>query len=220
MNFKCIIKGSVSRDFRPPVFSHDSNPSGPLINRLKYFRIQFQYRWDIKSQRLKNLTPRCASHGGVKILVIASQKNFFKSFLSCNMCSPLKGFLPTVPLRPTRDSQKFWFWLRSVQFDSAVCSLTPRCDTHRGAWLRGGMHNEELNSAVWCTPWSFLSNLVQLTPRWDAHRGAGLGRGMHTAEWSASNISFFRVCYVFQRHLKIKNVWSKNDSLNKFWLTV
>ena len=29
-----VIKGSVSRDFRPPFF-HDSNPPGPLINRLK-----------------------------------------------------------------------------------------------------------------------------------------------------------------------------------------
>ena len=36
-------KGSVSRDF-----FHDSSPSGPLINRLKYFRIWFQLSplWD------------------------------------------------------------------------------------------------------------------------------------------------------------------------------
>ena len=27
------FKGSVSRDYRPAVFYHDSNPSGPLINR-------------------------------------------------------------------------------------------------------------------------------------------------------------------------------------------
>ena len=40
------LKGSVSRDFLPPFF-HDSNPSRPLINRLKYFRILFRFRRNI-----------------------------------------------------------------------------------------------------------------------------------------------------------------------------
>ena len=31
-------------------FFHDSNPSGPLINRLKYFRILFRFRQDFRSQ--------------------------------------------------------------------------------------------------------------------------------------------------------------------------
>ena len=31
------LKRSVSRDFRLIYFFHDSNPSGPLINRVKYF---------------------------------------------------------------------------------------------------------------------------------------------------------------------------------------
>ena len=31
-------------------FFYDSNPSGPLINRLKYFRIRFRFRRDIRSQ--------------------------------------------------------------------------------------------------------------------------------------------------------------------------
>ena len=29
-------------------FFHDSNPTGPLINRLKYFRIWFLFRQDIR----------------------------------------------------------------------------------------------------------------------------------------------------------------------------
>ena len=33
-----LIKGTVQRDFRPPVFFPHSNQSGPLINGLKYFR--------------------------------------------------------------------------------------------------------------------------------------------------------------------------------------
>ena len=45
-----LKKGSVSQDFRPPVFFHDSDPSRPLIKRLKYFRIRFRFRRDIRSQ--------------------------------------------------------------------------------------------------------------------------------------------------------------------------
>ena len=60
------------------------------------------------------------------------------------MCSPLKGLLPTIPLRPAKDSQTFWFWLCGVQFDSPVwCtpwSSTLWWDAHSGAWLRGMMH--------------------------------------------------------------------------------
>ena len=44
------FKGSVSRDFRPSFF-HDSNLSGSLMNRLKFFRIRFQFCRDIRSQR-------------------------------------------------------------------------------------------------------------------------------------------------------------------------
>ena len=75
---KSCFKGSVSRDFRPPFFVHDSNPSRPLINRLKYFRIRCRFRRDIRSQSSKNLTPQCASHRGV----LAIQIFFFKPFLS------------------------------------------------------------------------------------------------------------------------------------------
>ena len=35
--------------------------------------------------------------------------------------------------------------------------MTLRCDVHQGVWLRGKMHTAESNSAVWCTPWSFLT---------------------------------------------------------------
>ena len=70
-----------------------------------------------------------------------------------------------------------------------MCSLTPPCDAHRGAWLRNGKHTKELDSAVWCTsqsltpytvesdsavgctPNSFFRNLVPLA-----------GGGKHTVE--------------------------------------
>ena len=41
---ECVTRFSTSS------FIHDSNPSGQLINRLKYFRIWFRYPRDILSQ--------------------------------------------------------------------------------------------------------------------------------------------------------------------------
>ena len=55
-----LIKGSVSRDFRPLFLSNDSNPSGPLMNRVNYFRIRFRFHRDILSQSSTNSTLRCA----------------------------------------------------------------------------------------------------------------------------------------------------------------
>ena len=86
-----ILKSEVTR-FSTSSFFHYLNPSGPLINRLKYFRIRFRFRQDIKmfkkllgvhptgesssavcitqrSQEMKSSpkTPRCASHRGVRL---------------------------------------------------------------------------------------------------------------------------------------------------------
>ena len=35
--------------FSTPSFFHHSDPSGPLINRLKHFWILFRFRWDIRT---------------------------------------------------------------------------------------------------------------------------------------------------------------------------
>ena len=43
------LTGSASRDTQP-LFFHDSNPSWPLINRLRYFQIQFRFCRDTWSQ--------------------------------------------------------------------------------------------------------------------------------------------------------------------------
>ena len=63
-----------------------------------------------------------------------------------------------------------------------MCSLTPQCDAHQGAWLRGRKHTAELDSVVGCTPRS-------LTMWLDVHRGVfgelfitWLRGMMHTAE--------------------------------------
>ena len=85
-----------------------------------FFQIRFWYRQDIWSQSSKNSTPHCAWHQGVKILDLAN--NFFLLqifFFMTDVFTP-KGFLLIVPIKATRDSQRFLFWLCIVQFDSAV----------------------------------------------------------------------------------------------------
>ena len=48
----------MSRDFGPPVFFHHFNQPGPLTNGLKYFRIWFRFRRDIRILIAKKLTRR------------------------------------------------------------------------------------------------------------------------------------------------------------------
>ena len=47
------IKGAVSRDFLTLFFFHESNPSEPLINRLKWFFLKIRFREDIRKIRLR-----------------------------------------------------------------------------------------------------------------------------------------------------------------------
>ena len=51
MGWECVTR------FQTSSFFHDSNPSGPMINKLKYFRIQFRNPGNI----LKNFKLWCAS---------------------------------------------------------------------------------------------------------------------------------------------------------------
>ena len=61
-------KGTVSRDFRPLIFSLFELTCGSLKNRLKYFRIRFRFRRDIRSLIE---TPRCEWHCRVKYLEVS-----------------------------------------------------------------------------------------------------------------------------------------------------
>ena len=101
---------------------HDLNPSRPLINRLKYFRIRFQFRRDIWSQISKNLTQQCAS----KII-------FFIKFFSLliDVFTP-KSISPDCPFKSNQRLKK-------------ISILTLRC----AVWLRGEMHTPELFEKFW-----------------------------------------------------------------------
>ena len=57
---QCTLLNVVCREIFRPHFFHDLNPSGPLINKLKYFRIRFQFRRDIRNSEVCN-----ASHRGL-----------------------------------------------------------------------------------------------------------------------------------------------------------
>ena len=55
---ECMVKGTVQRDFRPLVFFHHSTQPRLLTHGLKYFRILFRFRQDIRILVSKKLTPR------------------------------------------------------------------------------------------------------------------------------------------------------------------
>ena len=156
---------------------HDSNPSGPLINMLKYFRIEFRLRRDIRSQSSKISTPWCSSNCGVKILVLANKIFFLQTYSYMIELFTPKRISPECPFKGTQRLVKILiltprcaFWLYGVMHTakldfvvwSTPWSLTQRCDAHHGVWLRGGKHTGESDSAVGCTQWSS-------TPLWDAH---------------------------------------------------
>ena len=67
---------------------------------------------------------------------------FFKYFFFNDRCNhPVKDF-SWLSRKKQPETHK------DLDFDSAVCSLTPQHDAHRGAWLRCGKHTEELDLAV------------------------------------------------------------------------
>ena len=86
-----------------------------------------------------------------------------------------KGSLLILPLKATKDSKFF-------DSDFMVCSLTSQCDAHCWAWLFSMMNTVELDSAVWCTPQSFLRNLGHLPLRRNAHCRAWHCGMMYTTE--------------------------------------
>ena len=110
-----LIKGSIQQDFRPPCFFHDSNPSRPLINRLKYFRIGFRFRRDIQ----------------------IFKKHWCASFRESDSSVCIKGCsqVPKISEKPLRCASHWGVKLCGVhhtaESSSAVC-ITPRSQTaHR-----------------------------------------------------------------------------------------
>ena len=120
----CQLIGSVSRDFRPPFFN-DSNPFGPLINRLKYFRMRFRFRRDFRSQsqphagKVFYLSLRCVE-------IFDHKVNHMQVKFSICLCSVL----------------------HTAEIISALCCtpqrLSPWCVAHRSDHIRGILHTTEI----------------------------------------------------------------------------
>ena len=99
-----MLKG-VSHDIFDLHIFHDSNPSRPLINRLKYFRILFQFHWDIQTFKelhdvhptvesdstvsipLQSQAPQCASYHGDWLCSVPWESQtclfFYPKFYKC-----------------------------------------------------------------------------------------------------------------------------------------
>ena len=141
---------------------------------------------------------------GVKIVGLANPKKFLKIFSFMINVFTSKRISPYCPFKSnySTDSQRFQFWLHSVQFESVVwCtpqSLTLRRDAHAELfetyWL--------LDSAVGCT-------MHSLTYPWDAHCGVRL-------VWICPFFVFvFLTTLFFQKTSEVKK-----DSVYNLWLTI
>ena len=104
--------------FSTSSFFHDLNPSGPLINRLKYFRIRFWFRrdiWIFKSWAVC-IPPRCqttrCAHRWVKL------RSVHPTAESGSRCASHHGV-------------KWWKILQKLCGVQHTAELDPWCDAYR-----------------------------------------------------------------------------------------
>ena len=113
-------------------FFHDSNQSGPLINKLRYFRIQLRFPRDIRSQSCLRGVQHTAE---IKKRILKQIKILSSNLFFHNRClAPIKWFLLIVSLIKSNHRQ--------------VKILIPQC----AIYLCGMLHTAEIDSTVFCTP--------------------------------------------------------------------
>ena len=113
----CSLKG-VCHEIFDPYFFHDSNPSGPLINSLKYFRIRF--RNDL----------RCVQHTAKIISVLC--------------ITPWRWFLYTETQRcATHHREDFRGVQHTAEIISAVCNRLRRRSPWGATHRRDKLHPKE-----------------------------------------------------------------------------
>ena len=131
----------MSRDFRPTFF-HDSNPSRPLINRLKCFWIRLQFRWDI---RIFKKLHGCASHCGVRLCGVhhtAEASNKYKKFLSQSVMKCSRNLFYFRSFSKTWSRKVLQIWKHE------------KTDIFKQVWLLSVHPTAESSSAVCFPPWS------------------------------------------------------------------
>jgi hypothetical protein len=116
-NSKCLFKGTVSRDFRPLVFSHQTIPLGALNHGLKPFRIWLRICRNIRSEAefFFKRTPI------IPVLIFISNCMYRHETYTriLNIC-----FAEDPLLKGIRDNNRFCKGFRGVIKNSAV-SLKP-----------------------------------------------------------------------------------------------
>ena len=135
-------------------FSHDSNPSGPLMKTI--FWIQIRFLWDMWSSCSKIMIKN----------VIGSMNPLFLLYISnhCHHYSCVHQQNDFIWL--------LWLVMYTTESDSAIRytpqSLTQRYDTHRGVWLSDTIHTAEsrsLNISLKSKPKKIFYAVYQ-GPRW------------------------------------------------------
>ena len=105
-----VFIGSVSRDFRL-IFFPNSKPSGPLTNRLKYFRIRLLFcrdSWSWSSNILAMRREECTVNHRSQNCSFSESPLFILQIYSPMVlytCSPIKGIFLIVPFKATRDQR-------------------------------------------------------------------------------------------------------------------
>ena len=102
----CVTRLSTS------IFFHDLNPSRPVINRLNYFQIGFNFAEIFKFLKSSAVcippwsqASRCASHGRVKLCGVhhTGESNCTLRSQNRNLCESLDAFKGTNRRHPFRD---------------------------------------------------------------------------------------------------------------------
>ena len=115
--------------FLNSIFSYsNSNPSGPMINRLKYIQIRF---------RFENFDSAMCMTQWSQILGWVNHHFIHQIFSFRIDVFTRERISPACPFKRNQWPAIFFY------SDSMVCSFTLWCDAHRGAWLRGVMHTTD-----------------------------------------------------------------------------
>ena len=145
----CLILKVVCHEIFDLQFFHDSNPSGPLINRLKYFQIRFRFRRDIQIlKKLRIVHPTVESDSAVCVYTVESDST---------VCITLRSQAPRCASHPR---VKWWTVLKKLrgvhltaESSFAECIISQSA-SYREVWIHGVHHTEESDSTVCITPQS------------------------------------------------------------------
>ena len=144
LKFISVIKENVSQDL---YFFPDSKPSGPLINRLKYFEFFFDFEIFkfLRNSAVESISAAC--------ITLLSQSPQCTSHPTVNLCGVMHATRTISAVCITLWSHAFQILKKK---NSAVCitppSQSPRCASHRRVNLHGWHYTAKSVSMVCIIP--------------------------------------------------------------------